>query len=292
MSTTKTLAKAVKRIALLSGVAMIAISASAIPTTSAFAEGNQQQNWQQRKGPDKGQQGQNHQQNGQGQSHQQWTQQNGNPQGQQQWGQQNGQAHTQPQWTQQNGQTHTQPQWTQQNGGWQGQQWGQQNGQSHNQQQWSQQNGQPRYQGGNGQTHLQGGQQQWSQQNGQQNWQQHNDNHRYNWASYRPGQRPPEWDQYHRNFNPRDYEWARQAERRYHWEPYRAPYGWYYQQWGYGQYLPTAFWVRDYWLDTYWNFGLIDPPYGYVWVRYGPDALLVDVATGQILSVEYGVFYT
>jgi Ni/Co efflux regulator RcnB len=36
--------------------------------------------------------------------------------------------------------------------------------------------------------------------------------------------------------------------------------------------------------------GLIDPPYGYVWVRYGPDALLVNVENGLILSVMYGVF--
>ena len=35
----------------------------------------------------------------------------------------------------------------------------------------------------------------------------------------------------------------------------------------------------------------MDPPYGYVWVRYGDDALLVDVDTGEILRVVYGVFY-
>jgi Ni/Co efflux regulator RcnB len=171
----------------------------------------------------------------------------------------------------QNGQAHTQPQWTEQNGKPQGQQ------------QWSQQNGQPRYQGGNGQS-----QQQWSQQHGQQR----SDTHRYNWASYVPGQRPPQWEQYHRDFDPRAYQWSRYSQQRYHWEPYRPPHGWYYRQWTYGQDLPAAFWARDYWINIYWNFGLIDPPYGYVWVRYGPDALLVNVATGEILSVEYGVFYT
>jgi Ni/Co efflux regulator RcnB len=36
---------------------------------------------------------------------------------------------------------------------------------------------------------------------------------------------------------------------------------------------------------------LPDPPYGYVWVRYGPDAMLVAVDNGQILSVVYGLFY-
>src|SRR6266404_2318123 len=212
MDRTKTFVKAIKRIGLLSGVGLIAISASAFPGTTAsaaapaanqqVAEGRQQQQnspsqWQQQQRPDKNHQG------GQGQS-----------------------------------------------------------------------------------------QQQWSQQGGQQHWQQNSQGHRYNWASYTPGHRPAQWDQYHRNFDPRAYETARYAQRRYHWAPYRQPYGWYYRQWSYGQYLPIAFWARDYWLDTYWNFGLIDPPYGYVWVRYGPDALLVDVATGQILSVEYGVFYS
>jgi len=68
------------------------------------------------------------------------------------------------------------------------------------------------------------------------------------------------------------------------------PEGWSYQRWGYGQTLPTAYWGRGYWLDGYSDYGLIDPPYGYVWVRYGPDALLIDVENGQILSVMYGVF--
>ena len=60
----------------------------------------------------------------------------------------------------------------------------------------------------------------------------------------------------------------------------------------YGQILPVIFWGREYWLDNYVQFGLIDPPYGYVWVRDRDDALLVDVETGRILSVQYGVFYS
>jgi Ni/Co efflux regulator RcnB len=40
----------------------------------------------------------------------------------------------------------------------------------------------------------------------------------------------------------------------------------------------------------YWRFGLFDPPYGYVWVRYGDDALLVDVETGRILASVYDLF--
>ncbi|HXQ41762.1 MAG TPA: RcnB family protein, partial [Candidatus Udaeobacter sp.] len=115
--------------------------------------------------------------------------------------------------------------------------------------------------------------------------------HRYDWSAYQPGHRPPQWDQYHQNFDPRPYEGNRYAERRYNWEPYRQPEGWYYQPWSYGQIFPPVFWTQNYWINDYWDFGLPDPPYGYVWVRYGPDALLVAVDNGQILSVVYGLFY-
>ena len=125
----------------------------------------------------------------------------------------------------------------------------------------------------------QGGQQQWNR-------------HQYDWSAYRPGRRPPEWDRYRRDFDPRPYEWNRISERRYRWEPYVEPPGWYYQRWAYGEILPEIFWSQQYWLTNYPEFGLYDPPYGYVWVRYGNDALLVDVESGQILSVEYGVFYS
>ena len=68
-------------------------------------------------------------------------------------------------------------------------------------------------------------------------------------------------------------------------------HGWYPYRWVYGQLLPPLFWSRNYWIEDYWNYGLEDPPYGFVWVRDGNDALLIDVGGGQILSVVYGVFY-
>ena len=42
------------------------------------------------------------------------------------------------------------------------------------------------------------------------------------------------------------------------------------------------------------GFGAFDPgapPYGYHWVRYGPDLLLVSNRSGRIRRVIYGVFY-
>ena len=81
------------------------------------------------------------------------------------------------------------------------------------------------------------------------------------------------------------------APRHFHYGVYHRPQGWYAHRWTYGERLPSAFFVRDYWVTDYVSFGLDEPPQGYVWVRYGNDALLIDQYTGQIAEVEYGVFY-
>ena len=47
----------------------------------------------------------------------------------------------------------------------------------------------------------------------------------------------------------------------------------------------------NYWLKDYVDYGLPPPPYGAVWVRVGGDALLIDQYTGEVIAVEYGVFY-
>ncbi|HTQ13635.1 MAG TPA: RcnB family protein [Rhizomicrobium sp.] len=87
---------------------------------------------------------------------------------------------------------------------------------------------------------------------------------------------------YRRNF---------QAPRRYHWGAYHRPQGWYAHRWVYGERLPRAWYARDYFIVNFGGFGLIAPPEGYVWVRVGDDALLVDPDTGIVLRVVYGVFY-
>lgn len=81
------------------------------------------------------------------------------------------------------------------------------------------------------------------------------------------------------------------AQHHYHNGDYRAPQGYAYRRWSYGDRLPSIYFARDYWLGDYENFGLMDPPYGYTWVRYGPDALLIDEDTGEVVQVVYGVFY-
>jgi len=86
----------------------------------------------------------------------------------------------------------------------------------------------------------------------------------------------------HRNFT---------ATRRYHAGSYHRPSGYYAHRWTYGQILPALFFGRDYWINDYDDYGLMDPPPGTVWVRYGDDALLIDEYTGEVIQVEYGVFY-
>ena len=81
------------------------------------------------------------------------------------------------------------------------------------------------------------------------------------------------------------------AAHRFHAGEYRAPAGYAYRRWVFGERLPPQYFVRDYWISDYLNFDLMGPPDGYVWVRFGPDALLVDEDTGEIVQVDYGVFY-
>ena len=69
------------------------------------------------------------------------------------------------------------------------------------------------------------------------------------------------------------------------------PNGWFERRWTYGQRFPRGWYGRQYWITNFMAFGLFAPPYGYEWVRYGNDALLINTYTGVIVRVEYGLFY-
>jgi Ni/Co efflux regulator RcnB len=92
----------------------------------------------------------------------------------------------------------------------------------------------------------------------------------------------PSYAQYHRNIT---------APRRYQAAGYNRPSGWYAHRWTYGQFLPSLFWAPNFWLNDYIDFGLMPPPPGTVWVRDDSDALLIDRYTGEVIEVEYNVFY-
>jgi Ni/Co efflux regulator RcnB len=72
---------------------------------------------------------------------------------------------------------------------------------------------------------------------------------------------------------------------------YARPSGWYEHRWTYGETLPRAFFAPDYFILDFASYGLIAPWEGYEWVRYGDDALLIDVDTGEVIRTEYDVFY-
>ncbi len=87
---------------------------------------------------------------------------------------------------------------------------------------------------------------------------------------------------FHQNFH---------ATQRFHAPAYRRPPGWYAHNWTWGQVLPVAFWSRDYWITDFNTYDLPPPPFGAIWVRVGNDALLIDQDSGEIIEVDYGVFY-
>jgi Ni/Co efflux regulator RcnB len=101
---------------------------------------------------------------------------------------------------------------------------------------------------------------------------------------------PKGWNARPRTVNRVAYQHNYQAARSYKIGPYHAPAGWTANHWAYGQMLPRAYWASQYILSDYWLFALEVPPAGYEWVRDGSDAILVNVNTGEILQVEYGVF--
>jgi Ni/Co efflux regulator RcnB len=81
---------------------------------------------------------------------------------------------------------------------------------------------------------------------------------------------------------------------RYRVAPYAFPrgyYGWTGHAWRRGEWLPSVFIMDTYFINDWYDFGLYDPAYGYEWIRVGADALLVDLATGQVVDVVPGVYY-
>jgi nickel/cobalt transporter regulator len=78
---------------------------------------------------------------------------------------------------------------------------------------------------------------------------------------------------------------------RVHLAPFVYPAGHAYQRWGVGMALPALFLAPAYFYADWAALGLVAPQPGYQWVRYGPDVLLVDVSTGQVVDAVYGVVY-
>lgn len=72
---------------------------------------------------------------------------------------------------------------------------------------------------------------------------------------------------------------------------FRYPRGYNYRRWSVGLILPSIFLTNQYYYNGWATLGAYPPPRGFVWVRYGPDLLLVSRRTGRIRDVIYGAFY-
>ena len=77
---------------------------------------------------------------------------------------------------------------------------------------------------------------------------------------------------------------------RVHAARYAWPHGYAYGRRAVGWIMPRPFLTSAYYYSGYAALGLAAPHAGYHWVRYGPDLLLVQVATGRVADVRYGVF--
>lgn len=72
---------------------------------------------------------------------------------------------------------------------------------------------------------------------------------------------------------------------------FHYPSGTSYRYWSRGEFLPRLFFTAQFFFTDYTWLGIDPPPPGYRWVRYGPDLLLVDIYTYEVVDVLYGVFY-
>lgn len=61
-----------------------------------------------------------------------------------------------------------------------------------------------------------------------------------------------------------------------------------YRRWTAGEHLPPS---AGHEITRYSLYGLTPPSPGTVWVRSGPDALLVNRSSGEIIRAQYGLFH-
>lgn len=73
--------------------------------------------------------------------------------------------------------------------------------------------------------------------------------------------------------------------------PYRYARGARYQVYRRGERFPASLLLASYFLTNFATYYLSPPPVGYRWVRFGPDAVLVDLSSYEVMDTRYGVFY-
>ena len=63
-----------------------------------------------------------------------------------------------------------------------------------------------------------------------------------------------------------------------------------FHRWGYGEFLPRALFAPAAYIVNYAAYELGAPPADCEWVQNGPDALLVNLDTGQVIQVVPGAY--
>jgi len=92
------------------------------------------------------------------------------------------------------------------------------------------------------------------------------------------------------HWRPDRYPHAFASDHRFYGPVYHPPRGYDYRVWRYGDILPPIWWTPDYQIWDWWNYDLPMPPPGYVWVRVGLDALLID-PYGRVVQVVNTLFW-
>jgi hypothetical protein len=92
------------------------------------------------------------------------------------------------------------------------------------------------------------------------------------------------------------YDWSRYRQQNrglYRLPRYYAPSGWSYgyRRFGVGVRLNSFLFGSNYWINDPFYYRLPQVWGPYRWVRYYNDALLVDVRSGQVVDVEYDIFW-
>ena len=72
--------------------------------------------------------------------------------------------------------------------------------------------------------------------------------------------------------------------------PYRYPRGYRYREFRPHEQFPLGLLIAPYLITDFALYNLTPPAPDLEWVRYGADALLVNVDTGEVVDVAYGVF--
>ena len=72
---------------------------------------------------------------------------------------------------------------------------------------------------------------------------------------------------------------------------YRGPRGYAYRPVTIGYRFAPAYYARSYWITDPWTYHLRRPAAGLTWIRYGNDAVLVNLRTGRVVEVANGFFW-